>query len=61
MTPVWIAAPTVYREKYRSLRARWQASRSGGARAMGADAGPALARQNKPAQPEPRPLPDAAE
>ena len=62
LTPVWIAAPTVYREKYRSLRARWKASRGREPRIAGADTGPALARQNSPVRPQrPRPLPDAAE
>ncbi|MGI9412661.1 MAG: efflux RND transporter permease subunit [Hyphomicrobiales bacterium] len=59
LTPVWIAAPTVYREKYRSLRARWVASRSG--RDAGADTGPALARPDKASEPKRQPLPDAAE
>ena len=61
LTPVWIAAPTVYRDKYRSLRARWKASRSDKAPSLHGDAGPALARQGKPPGSQHRPLPDAAE
>ena len=61
LTPVWIAAPTVYRDKYRSLRARWKASRADKAPGLYGDVGPALARQGKSPGPQRRPLPDAAE
>ena len=61
LTPVWIAAPTVYRDKYRSLRARWKASRADRTPGLHGDAGPAFARQGKSPGPQRRPLPDAAE
>ena len=61
LTPVWIAAPTVYRDKYRSLRARWKASRADRTPGLHGDVGPAFARQGKSPGPQRRPLPDAAE